>query len=248
MDTNPRKNIVVVVGLVLVIIFTSGCLPSKFEKEIEKTEKENEKTKQETPMLDQEDAAPEDVKLSPEQIKNLEGVKETTPEEAILENNLENRMEVKIKVPVERSSYTDVNEFSHFVSHLFYMYHTKQVKPDIFHKKLSPHFHESFKELLPDSATDQIRTFEVLQEQFLIRLPSPINNYKITNIETNPRTSESNFYRMYELENKEKVFYMTVIKKSKDGQWLLVDDKPAPPYEIQKAQEKFINTEEDSTN
>ncbi|MEK5071655.1 hypothetical protein [Sporosarcina sp. FSL K6-1508] len=242
MAINQKKKALLLFGLTAAMVTTSACMPSKIQEKIEETEKINVITKEESSeLILPENTVPEDIKISEEEKEVLDKLEKITPEKALAENNLEIRSELNIQLPKKRSIYKDENEFSQFISNLFFKYHTKQIVAADFYKEISPHFDEKFKSLLPESEKEQLRTFEILQEQFLIHLPSPIINYKITNIEIDARTKEGTFYRVYELQNKTKIYYMTFVKPSAEGQWLLLDDKPAPPYKIQDAQEKLDN-------
>jgi len=220
-------------------------MPSKVQEKIEENEEINKVIQEEFEKdIDIEDMEPSDVELSDEQKEALKGLKDNTATDALSHNELEVRTEQKVEPPIERTVYKDANELSSYISYLFYEYHTNQLKPEEFYKKLMPHVHEDFKELLPIEKEEQIITFEVLQEQFLVNLPSPIVDYKVTNVAIDKRYKEATFYRMYEMKNQVNIYYMTYIKQTEDGQWLMTDDRPAPPYKVEEVRGKFKSTKE----
>ena len=216
-------------------------MPSKVEEEIKKTEKENEITET---KKEQEKELPEGKEITKEQEEVLEDIEEVTPEEAVKENDLSVRQELKIKVPADKKSFDNAEEFSQYVSSLFYLYHTGNINGEVFYKKLYPHFHENFINMLPSTKEEQIETFVLLQEAFINQLSKPIVSYALTDLEVRERVNEAGFYRKYELENQEVIYYQTIIQEV-DGKWLLFDDSPAPPYLI-TPNKKFTKQEGDN--
>ncbi len=233
--------------MVILPTILMGCMPNKFEQRIEETKKESielaEKNEIENGKEITEDTPASEVELSDKQKEVLEKSPKISPEQAVQNNELDQKTEVLTKVPPAKDAYYTAEEASQYFSYLFYQFHTNQIKAEDFFDLLSPHLDPSFIDILPENRDYHIRTFEVLQEEFLKQLSSPIVSYKVTDIDTYERTQESTFYRMYEMKNKMKLFYMMVIKPNKEGQWLLMDDRPAPPYETHKANEKLIEEE-----
>jgi hypothetical protein len=246
MGINATKTFLLSVSLIGVLITTTACLPSKVQKEIENTEKKNESLKKEQVHEDMEEVAPEDVELSENQQEILIELNKVSPEDALKENILEERVELEKNVPNKQEKFNNETKFSQYVSNYFYQFHSKKINADMFFDALSPYFHESFKEMLPPDEAHQRRTFEVLQEQFQIHLPSPIQDYWITNVKLDPRSKEGTFYRVYELRNKQLVHYLTYIRPDEEGYWFITDDRPAPPYTINEAlEQKAVKEEEE---
>lgn len=206
-------------------------MSSKVQDRIEETEKAN----QENDEIKKEDISeipPDEVELSKEQLEIIDNLETKDAEEAIEHNELEERTEEKKTMPADKAEFTDEKEFSQYVSRLFYLFMIEEIDGDTFYDKLSPHFHEDFKELLPDSEENQRQTFKTFQTEFTSQISRPIKDYKVTNVESDPRTRESTFYRVYILENGERLYYMTYMKPTEEGRWLLTNDKIAPPYTL----------------
>lgn len=238
------KRIVLSGILILTPSLMAGCLPSKFEEKVEEAEQDKiqkQEMKKETPpdIKEIEEMEPSEVELSEEQLKTLEEGPQISPEEAVKNNQLEQQVEIEPSVPKEKESYTTAEEASQYISYLFYQYHTKQIDGKTFYSKLKPHMDQQFLSLLPEKEEYRVRTFEVLQEEFSKQLPSPIMSYKTTMVNTDERTKETTFYRMYEMKNKVRLYFITVMNPTDKGQWLITDDRPAPPYVVQDAQQKF---------
>lgn len=244
MEIYKKKNSLVAFGLAASILMATGCTPSAIQKQVDDTEEYNRKIETERPAVITEDTPPEEVELTSEQLDVLEEQTNVSIEEAIETNVLDKRENVEIIVPEDKTVFENENEFSQYVSAQFYLFHSQKISAEDFYEKMAIHFHEDFKALLPSTEAHQIRTFEVLQKQFTINLPSPIKGYELTEIKINKRYMEGIFYRVYELENKQKVYYETYIKQNEKGQWLLMDDRTAAPYEVIQKQMKQ-NTEDD---
>lgn len=244
MGIYKKKNGLVILGLTACTLMATGCTPSAIQKQVDETEEYNRKIETERPAIITEDTPPEEVELTSEQLDVLEEQTNVSTEEAIATNVLDKRENVEIIVPADKTVFKDENEFSQYVSAQFYLFHSNQISAEDFYKKMVIHFHDDFKALLPLTEEHQIRTFEVLQKQFSINLPSPIADYELTKIKINKRYMEGVFYRVYELENKQKVYYETYIQQNEKGQWLLMDDRTAAPYEVIQNQMKQ-NTEDD---
>lgn len=229
------------VGVILVsslILF--GCSDSVFEKRAKETEEKN-KIIQETKEPDIEEQPAAEVNISDEQKEALEKaeIKETA-EEAVESSELPERKELEIVSIPAKEKFTNVDEFSQYVNSLFYQYHSKKIDGKTFYQKISPHFSENFRSLLPKGEKEQIETFEVLQKAFLARLESEIVSYKITNTEIQPRVEEANVYRKY-TQADGNVFYYESIYVKEDNRWLLFDDGPTPPYITKEELEKKMN-------
>lgn len=232
-----RKKILLISSIAIALLINSACASTKVQEKIDEREKEKEKV--EKVAEEMKDVPPDKVKLTKEQMEILKKMETKDVYEAISDNELEKRKEVKINVPTERKVFTDPSEFSQYIAFLFYKYNTKQMESDDFYEKISPHFDEDFEQLLPSNEEYQKEAFKLLQDEFIAQLPAEIVGYKITELNIDERTKESTFYRLYELKNGQRIYYMTVIRPTTDGQWLLVNDKLAPPYETSKAKEKF---------
>lgn len=245
MGIKPTKVILLSLGLTVGLAATSACVPSKIQKEIESTEKKNEEIKEERKYDNVEEIPPEEIELSPEQQEVLDELTEITPQEALNHNILEERTESEGKAPRKKDIYTNETEFSQYISFYFYQFHSNKIDADEFYDAVSPYFHNDFIDKLPVDEDARRRTFEILQEQFQIHLPSVIESYWITNVDLDPRSKEGTFYRVYELKNKQLVHYVTYIRPSAEGGWLITDDRPGPPYKIKEAIENKVETEEE---
>lgn len=226
-------------GVIVATVLLGGCMPSKIQERIDEAETIKEVEKENHVFEDMTEVPPEDIEISKEQKEIIDNLETKDVHEAIENNKKEERIELPKKQPTARDAYKDENEFSQFISSLFYEYMTKKIKSDEFYDKISPHFHEDFIALLPDTEEYQRQTFKILQDELNKALTQPIVDYKVTNVDIDPRTKEATFYRVYILKNGEQLYYMTYIKPGKDGQWLLANDKLAPPYEESKAKEKM---------
>lgn len=225
-------------GVVVATVLLSGCMSSKIQERVDEAEKTTEE--KDNPVIeDMTDVPPEEIELSDEQKEIIENMETEDVYEAIENNKMEERTELPKFQPPVRDAYKDEKEFSQFVSALFYEYMTKKIESDVFYDKISPHFHADFKALLPESENYQRQTFKILQDELNKALTQPIVDYKITNVDIDPRTKEATFYRVYILKNGEQLYYMTYMKPDESGRWLLTNDKLAPPYEEAKAKTKF---------
>lgn len=226
-------SLLIIAGTLLL----SACLPSKIQEKIEETEEENTKVDKKDKHQDEEITI-DNVKLSDEQLKILENQK-NDPKEAVFENDLDLRKELAIKIPNKQKSFDNPEEFSQYISYLFFAYHSGKMKPEEFTQEILPYAHKSFLDMLPESKENQIETFKQIQKLYLGQLRSPIESYIITDIEHQERVGEAVFYRKYTQKNGEVLYSITVIKKE-DNSWKLIDDSPAPPYTV----EPFMNKEE----
>lgn len=221
-----RKRLVVIP---LCTMLLAGCLPDKIEEEIEQVETENQKN-QKVEEQNEENLAPENVELSEEQKEALEETEEITSEEAV--NELVDQQEsIDVKMPAAKDAFATEQEFSQYVANLFFLYHTEDLKADAFYERIRPHLHDNFLGMLPAEESARLEAFEMLQHTFNQYLSSPIESYELTETVLLERLDEATFYRKYLTEDKEPIYYQTVIRKVND-QWLLFDDSPSPPYEI----------------
>lgn len=211
------------------LLVTSACLPKNVQEEIDKTESEN-KANQEVTEQEAAEQSPENVSVSPEQKKALTETEDITSEEAV--NELVDPQEaIELQIPEEKSAFTSEQEFSQYIASLFFLYHTGELDAELFYERLRPHLHENFLSMLPEAEADQIETFKILQQTFLQHLPAAITKYELTDTVLLERLGEATFYRKYITEAQEPIYYQTVMREV-EGQWLLFDDSPAPPYEI----------------
>lgn len=226
-------------------LLLSACSDSVFEKRAKETEEKNkiaEESKE--PLV--EEQQPYEVEISEDQQKALEDseIKESALE-AVESSNLPERKEIAALDIPDKKAFVDLEEFSQYVNASFYRYHTKEIDAETFYKKLSPHFSENFKSMLPEGETEQLITFEVLQKAFNKRLTSPIVDYKITNSEEQKRVDQANVYRKYIQSNGGNIYYETVFVLEEE-RWKLFDDSPAPPYiTADELNKKFEETKGD---
>lgn len=232
---NKRVAVILVSSLMLF-----GCSDSVFEKRAKETEEKN-KIIQEAKEPEVEDQPAAEVNISDAQKEALEKaeIKESA-EEAVDSSELIERKELEVVSVPAKEEYTNVDEFSQYVNSLFYLYHSQKIDGKTFYQKMSPHFSENFKSLLPKGEKEQIEMFEVLQKAFLSRLKSEIVSYKITNIEIQSRVEEANVYRKYTQANGSVIYYESIYVKE-DNRWLLFDDGPTPPYITNEELEKKMN-------
>lgn len=169
--------------------------------------------------------------ISEEQKKLIEEMEKVTPQEAI--ENIEDNVNVKEleKIKIEtKDKYTDINEFSTFISEVFFNYHSGAIDSSEFLKLITPHLHEYFIEQLPEDEDARIDMFSTLQQLFTDNLSSNLKSYVTTTSEKNDIADEAVFFRKYTLEDNSSIYYETTVKLE-DGQWLLVDDVPTISYE-----------------
>ncbi|WP_028393944.1 hypothetical protein [Bacillus cihuensis] len=217
---------------VLALILLTGCSSSVFEAKIKETEIKNQKVIEEK-SHNQVETPSNNESISDKQKEVLEKLDENTKEDALFKNDLDLRRELNIKVPEHKEGYKDPNEFSQYISYLFFAYHSGKMSAEEFTNLIIPQSHENFINMLPREKGNQIESFSVLQAQFKKVIAAPIKNYSLTELEKQDRFQEASFYRKYELENGEFIYYITVIKE-KNGIWKLYDDSPAPPYVTNK--------------
>lgn len=226
----------VMVPIVIILSVIAGCA-DKFTEVVEETEKNNSTLVQEDMGSRQEsdtngDGTGVESSLTEEQQDLLAEAESQNANESLKANELESREEVTAQEPVDKEKYIDVNEFAQFISYYFYQYHTGEIKAEIFFDKLHPHFDKNLQNMLPDSVEDQKQTFDILQDKFLEQLPSPIVEYNLTNVVNQSRAEEASMFRRYKMENGEYIYYQSIFVFM-DDQWLLYDDGPAPPYEVE---------------
>lgn len=222
-----------VLSLSGLMLFSAGCVPDKVQEEIEKTEKENAEKQA---GKEDEEVVPEDVEISEEQKEELENHEHVSEEEAVAEL-VEEQESIKIDLPKKKDEFTSHQELSQYVSNLFFLYHKGDLNTNDFYEMLRPNLHNDFLELLPKSEADRKETFEVLQYTFLQYLTAPIESYELTEATTNIRGDEGESYRKYITDDSQFIFYVLRMKKEGDH-WLVTDDSPAPPYEIDPSIEK----------
>lgn len=224
-----------IVPLSFTLLIATGCA-DKFTEVVEETEKDNQKFVQENDseghVGESTEDTVEDVSLTEEQKELISEAESQSAEESLKANALEAREEVTAQKPVDKERYTDVEEFAQFISYYFYQYHIGEIEAGIFFDKLHPFFDINLQNMLPESMADRKQTFEILQDKFLEQLPSPITGYALTNVINQERTEEASVFRRYTMENGEYIYYQSIFVYS-DDQWLLYDDGPAPPYEVE---------------
>lgn len=206
------------------LFIVAACTPSKIQDEIDKTEKINEENKEPIVEFNNEN------ELSEEQMEILDDLKDEPGDIADVKD-FDKRVELEVEVPVDRKKYKDPDELAQQINYLFYQFHTNEISGKNFYKKISPYFHETFDEMLPSTEADKIETFTVLQKKFIEGIASPIINNQITNTEVSRLKTEISFYRKYELENGDELYFITILKKEGDY-WYFADDSPTPPYDI----------------
>lgn len=210
------------------VILFSGCLPNSLEKEVEQTEKKNEKIQKEL-KKEKEQQKPENIKLSKEQeeiIDSLEG----DVNSAVDSIEKDKRKPVAIKVPPKQGFFQNPSELSQYLSAITFQFHRGDITPEAFFNSIKPYLHVSFLGEMPQSNENQILAYETIQEYYTSQLKAPIASYELTNVETNLKGNEASYYRKYVLDNKEELFFITILKKEGD-KWLLFDDSPSPAYE-----------------
>lgn len=233
-----RKSLLII-PICSSIIFASGCLPSNVKDEIEKVEEENVQKEEQNPSKD-EDIAPEDVKVSDEQKEALNDRDHVSKESAIHEL-IEEQKEIDIKLPEEKSKFTSEHDLSQYMANLFFLFHKGDLSGEKFYELAKPHLHENFLAMLPETEADRIETFEILQYTFLQYLPAPIESYEITEATRNIRGDEGESIRKYITDDYQFIYYKLTMNEV-DGQWLITDDGPAPPYEINPIKEESFKS------
>lgn len=233
-----RKGLLIV-PICSSLLFASGCLPSNVKEEIEKVEEENIE-KQDQSTKNAEDTAPEDVEISEEQKEVIADQDEVSKEEAVNEL-IEEQQAIEINLPKEKNEFTSEHELSQYMANLFFLFHKGDLSGEKFYARAKPHFHEDFLTMLPEEEADRIETFEILQYTFLQYLPAPIESYEITEATTNIRGDEGGSIRKYVTDDSQLIYYVMAMKKV-DGRWLVTDDSPAPPYEIDPATENTFKS------
>ncbi|GEL05541.1 hypothetical protein [Rummeliibacillus stabekisii] len=227
---------------VLLSIFLSGCgmMDHTIDKQINKVkgDKKTEKTKEAASANKPESEVNEkDITLSQSQKNRLKGAESQTPEEAISKSKKKAK-EVGINLPQNKEEFTDVNEFSQYISHLLFLYHSGEIKGDQFYTVGKKYMSESFLAQLPDTDAERKNTFIELVKLFKEQLRSDIKSYQLTDVELDERAKEASFYRKYTLKNGERVYYQTVMKKENE-KWLLLDDSPSESYKAENTNKKF---------
>lgn len=222
---SKRKLVLFVTIPSVLILSITASLYFNFGKTLNKNlnEPKQEKSK---------DIQDEFYKLSDEQLEVLKKMNKTV-EEALFENDLELRKELSISVPEKKESYTDAKEFSQYISYLLFAFHKGEIDAATFYDEISPYLHEDFLKDLPESRENKIKTFDTIQKLYREQLSAEIEKYTITNLNKESRFGETYFYRKYTLKNGEEVYSITELKRDKKGAWKLLDDSPAPPYQVQ---------------
>lgn len=233
-----RKGLLIV-PICSSLLFTSGCLPSNVKDEIEKVEQENIKKEEESSVIE-EDTDPEDVEISEEQKEAIADQDKVSKEEAVNEL-IEEQKAIEINLPEEKSKFTSEQELSQYMANLFFLFHKGDLSGEKFYALAKPHLHEDFLSLLPKEEADRVETFEILQYTFLQYLPAPIESYEITEATTNIRGDEGESTRKYITDDYQFIYYVLAMKNV-DGQWLVTDDSPAAPYEINPTTESSFKS------
>lgn len=236
-----RKRLLIV-PICSSLLFTSGCLPSKVQEEIAKVEEENIHKEEHSHSHD-EDIAPEDVEISEEQKAVLDDHSDHNhvSKEAAVNELIEEQKSIEIQLPEEKSKFSSEEELSQYMSNLFFLFHKGDLSGEKFYERARPHLHEDFLSMLPSEEPDRMETFEILQYTFLQYLPAPIESYEITAATTNIRGDEGESFRKYITDDYQFIYYVLAMKKV-DDQWLVTDDSPAPPYEIDPVKESTFES------
>lgn len=232
------------------------------EKEAEKVEKQSTSQKDnsngtlrdelgikksEEEMTDKEKAILNEkaYELDEEQIEKLKEAESQKVEDAIDYNNsnLVKGTEVAINVPVEKTSFKDMNEASQYFSYVLFQYHTNLIDGPTFYKKLKAHMAKEFVELLPKKEADREDMFTALQELFTKQLEHKIESYAVTEVEYSSFTNEGAFNRKYVLYNGDELFYKTIITQE-DGVWKIVDDSPGEGYTTKQYKQSILENKE----
>ncbi|MFD5853586.1 hypothetical protein ACFWGC_25980 [Cytobacillus pseudoceanisediminis] len=201
-------------------------MSSKIEEEVAKTGQKN------LPIAtdNTEEVTVENVEISKEQKDILENMDKTT-EEAVLENELNSKKEIPIIVPKNKSEFKDPDEFSQYISSIFFSFYKGDLSPEDLLDHLIRNGHPDYLAQLPKERKNQIATLEFLQQKYTEQLKSPIVSYAITDLQYQQRAGEAVFYRKYILENQKEIYSISILKKKGDT-WLLFDDGPSAPYVI----------------
>lgn len=243
-----KKKRIVNLGIgTLVSLCLCGCstIDNTINKQIEKNKAQTEskdaqanKVKTEESKNNSNVVNDEEFKMSDSQKKRLSEAESQTAEEALENSEKTKKSELALNVPQEKAQFTDVNEFSQYISYLLYQYHSGDIPGKEFYSKGKKYMSELFFDQLPKSDSERQRTFVELQKMFKEQLGSDIDSYKITTVEVDERAKEANFYRKYTLKNGERVYYQTTMKQE-DGKWLLLDDSPSESYVVENTNKKF---------
>lgn len=214
-------------------MFLSGCLESTINEE-------KERIQEETAQMEK-----EKTQLSERQKELLKEQEENSPEEAAkhAEETVggDTAVEQEISTPVVKKSYSDLTEFSQYISYQFYTFHTGKITAVEFYENISPHYTEYYQSIVPEKKVHQIEMYETLQELFQSQLEYAIIDYFVTEPKVE-KDNEAYFYRRYELANGQSIYYLTMAQKVGDI-WKLYDDSPTPSYEISEE----VKSESEST-
>lgn len=201
--------------IVSVSSLLAGCMDSVIEKEIAKTEETKANTDNSLTEWRENPVTAKDAS------DNLAG--ETFPDV----------QDIEIKISSYQTAYTDLNEFSLFVSDLFFKFYTGQIHAESFVKLISPHLSNEFQEQIPSTLDGQVQMFSSLQSLIEANLTSPIARYIASTAEIQEKTNTAIFYRTFLLEDESKVYYET-IAILEDGVWKLQEDSPTTNYKKEK--------------
>ncbi|WP_035400754.1 hypothetical protein [Bacillus sp. NRRL B-14911] len=237
-----KSKFLVCICLLHSTLYLTACMSSHIEEEIQKTETEKSASHD---QAKEKESSQDKVELSPEQKKSLEALENKDLEESLFENDLDLRKELDKNVPDAKPAFTDPEEFSQYISYVFFAYYKGDMKPEEFANQFLKYAHPEYIEQLPNNRENQIETFKVLQETYLDQLHSSIKDYVITDIDYQGRVGEAAFYRKFILENGEEMYSITILKQQEDKTWRLLEDSPAPPYEVAPLMEKQQNKAEE---
>ncbi|MFY3793302.1 hypothetical protein ACOQFO_16645 [Ureibacillus sp. MALMAid1270] len=221
MSTVNKKGLIrtslIASGLLFSLSILNGCV----EDAIPEIKEAEESTKTEK----------KEDEISEEQKKLMEEMETVKPEDAV--ENIEDNVNVEEleKIEIEKKDkYTDINEFSAFISEVFFNYHSGAIDSEELLELITPHLHEYFIEQLPEDEDARIDMFSTIQQLFTDNLNSKLKSYVTTTSEKNDIADEAVFFRKYTLEDNSSIYYETTVKLE-NGQWLLVDDVPTVSYE-----------------
>lgn len=208
------------------LLILTSCMSSTIDEEIKQSKKNSINAKNET---NQEEITPDNVKLPEEQQKALDELEKKSAEEALYENDLDTRKELDSNVPEKKKFFTNAEEFSQYISHLFFTYDKGDVPAEAYLDELLVYAHPDYLENFPNNRENQLLNLKNIKKQITDKLRAPIESYVITELNYEEKIDEATFYRKYILENKEELYFVTVLKQEGDS-WKLYDDSPSTPY------------------
>lgn len=228
----------VLVLITLPTFLLTGCLQEKIDKELDKSISEEHHTHGDESLHQHDesehshDGEVEDTHLTEEQLHALEESDHVTPEEAAQSFVIDSRSEFESSAIKNLADSKDLNMVASYISQQFFLYHSKSIDAEEFISSMKLYFHTEFRTLLPEDDALLLQMFEMLQDMFVSQLGSPMTSYYQTDVQLMKQQTEANFYRKYVLKNGKEIYYQTLLKQDEQGNWLLVDDSPAPAYEI----------------